>query len=300
MEAAATDKNTWEVAIGDYPRMQRSCRLQWGLWGIICVLASVIVYRFVTHTWGLSVTVVSVIVFLQVTQFLRRKLSQYYKTHIIPQVVEQYCTGGRYNAHDGIDERTFLSSNLFSPTPDRYHSEDLIEGCIGKTAFRFSEIVAQQKVTTHTKSGTQTTWVDIFRGVMFVADFNKNFQGQTTLVPNFWGSKWLAGKKRVELENPQLMKAFLVCSTDQTEARYLLTPALMERIMRLWERYPKQLSISFTGSCILVARSCKGNHYEASLWRNIRYCLRRDMALIDGMTSIVEELNMNTRIWSKE
>ncbi len=300
MEPAATDKNTWKAAIGDYPRLQRSCRLQWWLWVGICVLASGIVYGFVSQTWGISAVVVSVIICLQVTQFLRRKLSRYYKTHIIPQVVEQYCTGGRYNADDGIDEETFMSSCLFNITPDRYNSEDLIEGCIGKTAFRFSEIVAQQKVTVHTKNGTGTTWVDIFRGVMFVADFNKDFKGLTTLVPNSWGRKWLAGRDRVELENPQLMKAFLVCSTDQTEARYLLTPALMERIMGLWKRYPKQLSISFTGSCILVARSCSKNHYEAALWRNLRHCLRRDMALIDGMTSIVEELNMNTRIWSKE
>ena len=300
MEAAATDKNTWEAAIGDYPRLQRSCRLQWWLWVGICVLASGIVYGFVSQTWGISAVVVSVIICLQVTQFLRRKLSRYYKTHIIPQVVEQYCAGGRYNALDGIDEETFMSSCLFNTTPDRYDSEDMIEGHIGQTAFHFSEVRAQKEVTIETKNGTHTTWVDIFRGVMFVADFNKDFKGLTTPVPNSGGRKWLAGRDRVEPEKPQLMKAFLVCSTDQIEARYLLTPGLMERIMGLWKRYPKQLSISFTGSCILVARSCSKNHYEASLWKSLEQSLERDMALIDGMTSIVEELNMNTRIWSKE
>lgn len=299
MEATAQNKSTWEVSIGDYPRLQRSCRQEWWIGFGICVLATGIVAGVVSLTWSIAVAVLSVFVCLWVTQWQRNKLSQYYKTYIIPQVVEAYCTDGRYSAADGIDEETFLSSCLFHTTPDRYNSEDLIEGRIGETVFRFSEIVAQQKVTVHTKSGAQTTWVDIFRGVMFVADFNKHFQGLTTLVPYSWGRKWLAGRERVELENPQLMKAFVVCSTDQIEARYLLTPALMERIMGLWRRYPKQLSISFTGSCILVARSCKGNHYEAALWRDLRHCLRRDMALIEGMTSIVEELNMNTRIWSK-
>lgn len=291
---------SWEELAQDYSRKQRSYRLQWWISIGICLLASGIVAGTVSLMWGAGVAALSAYICLRVNQELRHKLSAYYKTNIIPQVVEQHCAGGRYNALDGIDEETFMSSCLFNTTPDRYDSEDMIEGHIGQTAFHFSEVRAQKEVTIETKNGTHTTWVDIFRGVMFVADFNKDFKGLTTLVPNSWGRKWLAGRDRVELENPQLMKAFLVCSTDQIEARYLLTPGLMERIMGLWKRYPKQLSISFTGSCILVARSCSKNHYEASLWKSLEQSLERDMALIDGMTSIVEELNMNTRIWSKE
>ena len=79
-----------------------------------------------------------------------------------------------------------------------------------------------------------------------------------------------------------------------------VSPGLMERIMKLAKRYPRCLRISFTGSCIMVARDCSRNHYEAGLWRPMSECIRRDILAVRELTGLVEELNMNTRIWTKE
>ena len=297
MRKAVTDMSGIES--GDFPRLQARYRRQWWIWFAGCAVLT-LVGVLAAGVYGIGMAVLSLIALPVVSAQLSKKLSRYYKSEIVPQFVGRFCDEGRYVPGAGIDEEVFRASNLFGAPPDRYATEDLIEGRVGKTVFRFAEVHAQERRTTHTKNGTRTTWVDIFRGFFFVADFNKHFRGQTTLVPNFWGSKWLAGKRRVQLENPELMKEFLVCSTDQTEARYLLTPGLMERIMKLWNRYPDQLSISFTGSCIMVARSCAANHYEASIWRPLERCTERDIEAVRGLTAIVGELNMNTRIWTKE
>ncbi|WP_298062848.1 DUF3137 domain-containing protein [uncultured Rikenella sp.] len=284
---------------GDFLLLQTRYRRTWWIWFACCALLTGAAL-WVRDIYGIGTAVLSAVALPVVSGQLSGKLSRYYKAEIVPQYVGQFCEAGRFTPESGIGESVFRSCGLFDTAPDRYRTEDLIEGRVGKTAFRFAEVHAQKKRTTYTRNGTRTTWVDIFRGFFFVADFNKDFRGQTTLVPNYWGSRWLAGRARVQLENPRLMKEFLVCSTDQTEARYILTPALMERIMRLWDKYPGRLSISFTGSCIQVARSCMKNHYEASIWRPLGKCLARDTEAMRGLTSIVEELNMNTRIWTKE
>lgn len=281
-------------------RMQARYRRQWRIWAAGCAGAAAGGAVLGGAEWGLGLTGLAAIVLWSVSNVFSRKLTGYYKNRIVPRFVASGCEEGRYEPTEGIDERTFVASDLFGLPPDRYRTEDLVEGRVGKTAFRFAEVHAQERRTVRTRRGTHTVWVDIFRGLFFVADFNKHFHGQTTLVPNFWGAKWLAGRQRVQLEHPRLMKVFLVCSTDQIEARYILSPGLMERIMGLWDRYPGKLSISFTGSCIMVARSCGKNHYEAGLWRSLSRCIERDAAMVRELTAIVEELDMNTRIWTKE
>lgn len=302
MDSAVTTAPTFAgmpVDCGEFPRLQRHYRQVWRIWfgGVaIAVLAAGLLWDL----WGIVFGGGTGLILLAiVSSVLSGRLTRYYKTEIVPQFLGQFCEEGRYNPEAGIDETIFRASNLFR-RPDRYSTEDLIEGRIGSTKFCFAEVHAQEKRTTHTKNGTRTTWVTIFKGFFFVADFNKHFRGQTTLVPNYWGSKWLAGKQRVQLENPRLMKEFLVCSTDQTEARYILPPSLMERIMELWEKYPGMLSISFTGSDIVIARTSSANCYEAGIWRRLERCLERDIEAVRSLTGIVEELNMNTRIWTKE
>lgn len=293
-----TPPESTDQARAQFRTLQLRQRKYWWIVFGICVAAVAVSFALGGPSYALWAAIAGIAAIVIATNRATRILSRFYKQAIVPEIASQRCENGRYAPDAGISEQLFRESNLFR-SPDRYNSEDLIEGCVGQTPFYFAEVHAQERRTTHTKNGTRTTWVDIFRGFFFVADFNKHFQGQTTLVPNYWGSKWLAGKDRVQLENAELMKHLLVCSTDQVEARYLLTPSLMERIMTLWHRHPDRLSISFTASNIIVAISVSSNHYEASLWRPIERCIERDTRVVRELTSIVEELNMNTRIWSK-
>ena len=77
-----------------------------------------------------------------------------------------------------------MNSRLFSTSPDRYRSEDLICGKIDKTSFICSEIIAEEKrVTTDSKGRRQEHWIDIFRGFLFYSRLQQNFQGQTVCFP---------------------------------------------------------------------------------------------------------------------
>lgn len=287
------------VDCGEFPRLQQHYRQVWWIW-FGAVAAAVLTVSLLLGLWGVVIGgIAGIILLVIVSGVLSGRLTRYYKGTIVPQFLGQFCEEGKYSPGAGISEMTFRASSLFKG-PDRYSTEDLIEGRIGQTKFCFAEVHAEERRVQHTKNGTRTTWVTIFKGFFFVADFNKHFRGQTTLVPNYWGSKWLTGKQRVQLENTRLMKEFLVCSTDQTEARYILTPGLMERIMVLWDKYPGMLSISFTGSNIIIARTSSQNCYEAGIWNTLEKCLRRDIEAVRSLTGIVEELNMNTRIWTKE
>ena len=186
-------------------------------------------------------------------------------------------------------------------SPDRYHAEDLIEGCLGKTSFICSEVHAEERRARSTKNGVQYYWEDIFKGFLFIADFHKEFQGETTVLRDSF-FKIKMGASRVKMENPDFEKVFDVFSTNQIEARYLITPSMMERMLKLDSNFKKGITISFRNSTILVAIPDSKNRFEADVWSSLSdmSILKSDFAVLQSLLDIVDELNLNTRIWSKE
>ena len=213
---------------------------------------------------------------------------------------------------NGISEAEFTSSQLFTTGIDRYHTEDLVCGKVDKTSFYFAEVHAEYKTETRTKNGTQTTWHDILKGIVFVADFNKNFNGVTVVRPKDFGSSigaWFSknifsvgDKNVVELENDGFNKNFVTYSTDQVEARYVLTPAMMERINDLNQRSAYTVSLSFIHSSMYIAFPLDKNYFEAPVYKTLLKpdLLDDDMSVLTFMYDIVRELDLNTRIWTKQ
>lgn len=242
------------------------------------------------------------------------KYKSSFKQQIIPKVIHFVSSDLAYNpeGHIGIDE--YYASKIYTTGVDRYNGEDLVEGRVGATALRFSEVHSEYKTTTtDSKGNRQTHWHTIFKGLLFIADFNKHFNGLTVVLPDtaerlFGGfgqmlQSWSTDGRGelVKLEDPEFEKQFVVYGTDQVEARYILSTSLMRRILEFKERCKQNVSLSFANSNIYVAIPST-NLFEPPLMKTVL-----DPAVADGYLSdvrfvldIVEELNLNLRIWSKQ
>ena len=91
-------------------------------------------------------------------------------------------------------------------------------------------------------------------------------------------------------------------SQDQIEARYLLTPALMEKILEFKNKSAKNIQISFVNSRLFVTLPYIRDLFEPKIFGKIigfeniqEYYEDLNLAV-----SLVEELNLNTRIWTKD
>lgn len=213
---------------------------------------------------------------------------------------------------NGILQEEFKFSQLFTTDPDRYHTEDLVSGKIDKTSFYFAEVHAEYKIETHGKNGKQTQWHNIIKGIIFTADFNKHFNGLTVVRPKDFGASlgaWfsknvfsIGDKNVVELENDGFKKNFVTYSTDQIEARYILTPSMMEKINELNQRSAYTISLSFINSSMYIAFPLDHNYFEAPVFKSLLQpnLLDKDMSVLSFMYDIVHELDLNTRIWTKQ
>lgn len=233
-----------------------------------------------------------------------------FKVSVIGPIIRFVDPDLRYSPDRGIGEHEFKRSGLFRTRIDRYHSEDLVSGTLGKTAIRFSEVKAEYR----TQSGKQTHWHTIFEGMFFIGDFNKHFRGRTLVLPDtaelLLGSfgQWLqsvgAGSKGelVKLEDPEFEENFVVYSSDQIEARYILSPALMRRLIDFAGQAGRDVHVGFVDSNVIVAISLRRDLFEPPVFGSvIRPGLAREyLGHVRLATNLVEDLNLNTRIWTKE
>jgi hypothetical protein len=286
--------------------------------GIVFLIASApgFALLFRTGQWIYSLAAAP-FAFVAIYQFYRfsqkkRDYAAEFKNSVIRELVALIDPRLDYFPHRHIDENDYRESDIFRNRIDRFLGDDLVEGALGATRFRFSELKHEEKhETTDSKGRRQTRWVTVFKGIFFIADFNKHFLGRTYVVPDARGSllgigklfeKWSFGRGEiVELENPEFEKLFTVYGTDQVEARYILTPSLMERLVNFRNKADTRVHISFIHSKLFVALSIGRNLFEPKIFSSgVQSGYLRDyfryLALVSG---IVDDLNLNLRIWGK-
>lgn len=150
-------------------------------------------------------------------------------------------------------------------------------------------------------------------GMFAIIDFNKKFNGHTVILPDVMEKKvgYLAKSLQnlnptrgqlVHLEDVEFENDFVVYSTDQVEARYILSTSLMERITLLKRKMDKPIMLSFDSNRLYLGIQhphgflCL-NKKESLLKSNIFEKVYEDIYAAIG---IVEDLNLNTKIWKNE
>ena len=110
------------------------------------------------------------------------------------------------------------------------------------------------------------------------------------------------GNERVVyMEDSEFEKRFVVYASDPVEARYILSPSMMSRILSLRSKGTEKISLAFAGSKVFMALPHSRNFFEPELSRTAFDMgqvleIAREVQLC---MSIVKDLNLNTRIWTK-
>lgn len=243
----------------------------------------------------------------------QKPIKDKFKNEIVASLVKFIDESLYYNHAGFIPQSEFNNSLLFRKKQDRYKGDDLVKGKIGQTDIEFSELHAEYKTTTRTKNGqTQTHWHTIFKGIFIIADFHKDFSFKTLILPNdtprILGGlgrkmqKWAAPiGKIVQLEDVEFSKYFVVYSENQVEARYLISTAMMQRMLNYRKKWNRTIHISLIDSKLYMAISMNKNLFEYSLFKSFlnKEYYTEMVAYMNLIIDVVHDLNLNLRIWTK-
>ena len=283
------------------------------IWGVavILVVTLFILVRFPLSIFlSVCICLVAMFPFFYQSHLFHKRFLPKFKKQVIEKIVKFVDDRLDYTAEKGIMESAFRDSAIFLKKPDIYASEDHMSGTIGRTRIEFAEVHAFYK----TKSGKEKQISPVFNGLFFIADFNKDFTSRTVVLPDNFGTTFaflgdllrqmdIERDPLVKLEDPEFEHHFVVHSTDQVEARYILSTSLMARIMDFRKKTNAKILLSFVGNKMFVAIPLPFYEqlFEINAFKSVlNFNQIKDYAsLIALAVSIVEDLNLNTRIWSK-
>lgn len=273
--------------------------------GFVMQHSSDLIWPAMTLIMGLMITVGPGVIFTE-------KFRSHFKKNVIGPVIQYVSSDLSYTPDGTISKSDFESSGLFEEEVASYKGEDLVEGQVDHTHIRFSEVHAQY-VTTSSNSRTRTSWHTLFKGQFFVADFNNQFQGRTVVLPDYaekyfgslgqkLDSKIFRRDDLVRLEDPVFEKEFRVYTTDPDEAREILSPALMRRILEIKQRLKVPVHLGFVNSNLYMAISIKKNMFEPRIMRSILdfEMMREYLEDVILAVGIVEYIKLNTRTETKD
>ncbi len=280
--------------------------------GILVPLFSIPIFdKYVGFVYISIVFIIELLAFWYLMKLEKEKKGyrEKFKKSVVKEIVSLINPDWSYDSEGMIPQQDFEKSGLFNIRIDNYEGDDFVKGVIEKTYFQFSELKVE-----HRRKGNdnKTEWSTIFKGLFAHAEFNKEIQGKTFVYPEtpgklgkIMGKVYVVNKKsveRVKLENPEFEELYEVYGTNQTESRYVLTPAMMEAMVNIRNQYGNLASFSFVGSKVYVAMSFAEDLFEPNIFTTgINF---EDVEQMNShfriIQTIVRELNLNTRIWTKQ
>ncbi len=156
---------------------------------------------------------------------------QHYKEKLIPILLRVF--GDFEYQKDGCIDLKALESFDVLPSFSRKTNEDYIRGEVEGVQFEFCELKLERgsgksSTNVHTGGALLITMPFTFSGYTLVrTDYGK--------IGNFFAAPLT--KDRVAVESPEFEGRYQVFGSDQQYARYILSPAMMERIIALDELF---------------------------------------------------------------
>jgi len=206
------------------------------------------------------------------------------------------------------------ASLLFDRPLSAVSGEDLVVGRLHGVEVKFSEVAAYApaKSADPGSAGRQSELV--FRGLFFVADFNKPARGQVIVRPDSWDAARQAlgnlapqprdagGLRPVRMEDPRFERYFSVFASDPEVAHYVLTPVLMEELAAFREKVGVPVAFSVVYGKLYMAVSTRRNMLEPPLFGSLASprVFRGYLDHVNLFLSLVERLGLDRRLWGEE
>ena len=230
-----------------------------------------------------------------------RFLMRYKELYLKPYIES---LGFSYKMGALFQEKEVRASEIFDGF-DRFRADDLVCANVDGVDFMFCDIRLEKDVGTGIPFIFKNNYAAFFEGPFFVANFNKKIRSDvfvfsnTTLPPSELRHKLLGGRE-IPIDNADFNQNFTIYANDAMTVMYVLTPALMEKILSLKQLVKSDISLSFKQNKIYIAIARGADSFEPSLDQPILNArIAKDIkADLDAMLQIVKILKLNEKIWT--
>ena len=242
-----------------------------------------------------------------------------FKRAVIRPLMKELLEDVEYASLGSVSALDLEASQLFSIPISGVEGEDLVIGRRGGVDVKFSEVVGYSEISQQGRATVSSPSGDadirtkqiVFRGLFFIADFNKPARGQVIVRPDNWDSARQAlgilatekpdddGLQPVRMEDPRFERYFSVYASDSEVAHYVLTPVLMEEMANFREKVGAPVAFSVVYGKLYMAVATRKNMLEPPLFGPLASpkVFRGYLEHVDMFLTLVERLGLDRRIW---
>lgn len=186
-----------------------------------------------------------------------KKYATQYKETFARKILEETFKDLTFNPDAGISEAEFEANGIFCDW-DIYSSSNFVSGKYKGVSFEYSDIRTENESTTRTSHfGSHTNYTPVFCGRWLVFDYNKSFRSSVKVLEKYFGDSFVyrsssSEYEKISMENQTFNDKFHTLSTSEQDAFYLLTPQVMETLLKLEEAEKEHIVFFFNGNKLQI------------------------------------------------
>ncbi|MFW6284860.1 MAG: DUF3137 domain-containing protein [Bacillota bacterium] len=219
-----------------------------------------------------------------------------FKEKVLKDILEESVENGSYKPQMGLGPTQVYQGECLSQA-DHMKTEDFLSGAIDGVSFISSDVVLANYQTVSTGKSVAQVLTPYFTGRVFSFDFNKAFKGRVFVMEK--GKPVTQYKtETVELESHAFNETFKTYATDAHTAFYVLTPQVIQALLKIEKNHPGDLSFSFIGTKLHIAINNQIDTFELSMFRPLNEeAIRAFTDDLDILRDVVRSLKLNRSIF---
>lgn len=213
-----------------------------------------------------------------------------FKREVVAEICRVVIPDARYEPFVGMDRAAFAESGLFLREGD-YTSDDRVRGRVGRTPFEAAEVKQVHKASS--KSGLRP----VFDGLFMQFALSPVLRGSTILEPRSVANVKIGDRSTLRvlrLDDEAFEREFQVYTNDESEARTVVSPAMMARLLDLRTRIGGPTFFSFRGGRLYVGIQRRRKLFQPGVARRTSLGVVEQMAGEFALAElVVRQLGLN-------
>ncbi|MDE6625566.1 MAG: DUF3137 domain-containing protein [Lachnospiraceae bacterium] len=287
------------------------------IWLVFCWLLEIAVFVsvFVAAVKDVEekVIIISFTVAILSARFLKRKASDWdkrvyrnfvscYTDEFVSIVIRSLFDGAFYNYETGFSKQDVQQMKIVQ-LGNRFYSEDFMRAVYHDVHFRRADVLIEDVEQTGGFMADERK-ITLFQGAIYEFEFNKpfvcNMQVRDKNFPSPDRPSDKGKLERVQLENVLFNRKYKTYTTNAHETFYILTPQIMEQILKLGDKY-LSMSMNFVDQKLIIAiHTAKGSFEPSHLTKKMDYEEEKEKIRSEVMEiiEIVERLKLDNKLFA--
>ncbi|MDO4623297.1 MAG: DUF3137 domain-containing protein [Eubacteriales bacterium] len=291
----------WEKLQEAYEPVRKKAKIVDGLLvsGVVLVVLAVVNRKNPALRGSLlfmsMVVLISCFVFKEKVYTPRKKeLHGMFKDSIVKDIFKEKIDNFMYSPSEGIGRSEMNNIGLISLGTD-YHSEDLMSGSYRNVHFRRADVLVEQE-SGNSETSTRST---IFRGAWYTFDSPISYANEVVVIEKgfkvgrkktsiFTSSE--SRRHKTEMNNDEFDSRFRTYALNEADSYQILTPLMMENLLRFAADARGAMLIGFQSNKIHVAIDSRYNYFEPNM-KNREAFNRSVEAVENELNTIIRLIN---------